>query len=118
MAYRAIGFDLDNTLYHPETKFLDALLPKLFGFWQQKHKISSEEFYAMDRAYKKIYGSGLTGFLVHTPDLDLREFSLHLAHQVSDDDYRQYLRPDGELQKILSEIDPHIKKYIVTNAPL
>jgi putative hydrolase of the HAD superfamily len=114
MAYRAIGFDLDNTLYHPDTKFLDALLPKLFGFWQEKHKISSEEFHARDRVYKKIYGSGLKGFLVHTPELDLREF----ATLYRDEDYQQYLKPDEELQKILSEIDPHIKKYIVTNAPL
>ncbi len=74
-------FDLDNTLYAPETGILEQVGRRMRDFVAREFQLSDEDAQAFCHRYYKQYGGTLRGLQLHHPDVDLNAFSEY-AHNV------------------------------------
>ncbi|MCX8084464.1 MAG: pyrimidine 5'-nucleotidase [Calditerrivibrio sp.] len=101
-------FDLDNTIYPPESGLLKNVDLKINTFMQEILGIPSYIVDNLRQEYRKIYGITLKGLMIHH-NVDPYQY-LDFVHNL---DYHLLLNPDPLLYEILSSIDA--EKYIFTN---
>lgn len=104
-----ILFDLDNTLYPRSCGLFDHIDCLINRYMEEEVKIPAGEVDARRRAYLETHGTTLNG-LIQYHQVDPYDY-LKFVHNVPLDDY---LRPDPDLRKMLSELPQ--KKYIFSNA--
>lgn len=106
---RHLLFDLDETLYSPDTGLWPLIGERITRFIQERLGVSLEEAQALRFRYAREYGVTLAGLLRH--------------HAVDADDYLEYvhrlplgdyLKPDLALNGMLARLP--LPKAIVTNA--
>ena len=73
-------FDLDNTIYEPETKIFNQIDQKMKTFISEKISISKEEALILQKKYYKKYGTTLYG-LMKNHNIDPDEF-LDFVHNI------------------------------------
>ncbi|MBS91870.1 MAG: pyrimidine 5'-nucleotidase [Rickettsiales bacterium] len=100
-------FDLDNTVYSPETKIFDQIDKRMKTFISKKLKISQESAFKIQKLYYKKYGTTLFG-LMKNYNFEPNEF-LEFVHNVDLDN----LKKSSKLFKLI-ELLPG-KKIIYTN---
>lgn len=84
-------FDLDNTLYPPQTRLFSQIEPRMNAFVRKALGVSDEEATRLRIHYWKTYGTTLAG-LMREHDVDPGPY-LHDVHQI---DF-SVLTPDPEL---------------------
>lgn len=109
MAFRAIFFDLDETLYPIGNEVVDVLTNRMNLFIEDKLSVPKEEVKKLRETLFRKYGTTAKG-LVSDYDTDLYEF-LHYVHKI---DLNSYLRPSPALKSMLDRIP--LEKYILTNS--
>jgi putative hydrolase of the HAD superfamily len=109
MAFRAIFFDLDETLYPIGNEAVEVLTNRMNLFIEESLSVPKEEVKKLreDLFYK--YGTTAKG-LVATYDTNLYEF-LHYVHKI---DLKAYIKPSQALKSMLDRIP--LEKYILTNS--
>ncbi len=101
-------FDLDNTLYPPETGLFGAVDARINRFLEQHLGVAGEEADDLRRRYHDAYGITLAGLMAeHRVDPDRY---LEFVHDVP---VRDYLAPDPELRAILAALPG--RRAIFTN---
>lgn len=101
-------FDLDDTLYPPESGLWHAIGERINQYIQERLGLSSSQAIALrDQMYRQ-YGTTLRGLQLHY-GISPQEY-LAFVHDVPINDY---LKPDPRLQKILRSL-PY-RKIIFTN---
>ena len=73
-------FDLDNTIYEPETKIFDQIDQRMKTFISEKIFIPKEEALILQKKYYKKYGTTLYG-LMKNHNIDPDEF-LDFVHNI------------------------------------
>lgn len=106
---RYLIFDLDETLYTPQTGLWDAIGERITLYLRERLGLSLEAAQALRQRYRQQYGVALAGLLAE--------------HNISADDYLayvhdlplpDYLRPDPQLNAMLARLP--LPKAILTNA--
>ncbi|MCS6911149.1 MAG: pyrimidine 5'-nucleotidase, partial [Anaerolineales bacterium] len=106
---RYLLFDLDETLYTPQTGLWDAIGERITLYMCERLGLSLEAARALRLRYRQQYGVALAGLLAE--------------HAISPDDYLayvhdlplpDYLKPDPQLNAMLSRLP--LTKAILTNA--
>ncbi|MBW3139147.1 pyrimidine 5'-nucleotidase [Ferrimonas balearica] len=75
-------FDLDNTLYAPESGILDQVGQRMRDFVARQFDLTPADAHEFCQRYYKQYGGTLRGLQLHHPEVDLEAFS-HYAHDVA-----------------------------------
>lgn len=106
---RYLLFDLDETLYTPQTGLWDAIGERITLYMRERLGLSPEAAQALRLRYRQQYGVALTGLLAE--------------HAINAEDYLAfvhdlplpaYLRPDPPLNAMLARLP--LPKAILTNA--
>jgi putative hydrolase of the HAD superfamily len=106
---RTILFDLDETLYPPQTGIMDHLRSLILRYLCTRLALPPDEADALRRHYFQAYGTTMRGLqLEHHIDPD--EF-LHFVHDIP---LHRYLQPNPGLDAVLTSI--HQQKIVFTNA--
>jgi putative hydrolase of the HAD superfamily len=109
VAARVLFFDLDDTLYPPESGLWPAIQERMGFFMSERLHLSPQDGLALRRKYYETYGTTLRGLQAH--------------HQVDADDFltyvhdlpiEQFLQPAPHLRKILSGLPQPC--WVFTNA--
>jgi putative hydrolase of the HAD superfamily len=106
---RIILFDLDDTLYPPQSGMMDQIRDRILGYIRIRLDLSPEEADALRRHYFQVYGTTMRGLQVNH-HIDADEF-LHFVHDIP---LRQYLQPNPLLDSVLAAVPQ--EKVIFTNA--
>lgn len=102
-------FDMDNTLYPPETGFMGRIAERINAFFVRATGLDPEPAFDLQRRFLCDYGTSLAGLMEHYA-VEPRDF-LDEVHQVALDD----LTPDLALRAALSALPG--QRLIFTNAP-
>jgi putative hydrolase of the HAD superfamily len=102
-------FDLDNTLYPPETGLLQNVSNNISKFIEKKLRLSEKEANILREKYKEKYGITLSGLIKHH-GIDFNEFD-KFVYNIN---YESKLKKDNNLYNILKRIN--LKKIIYTNS--
>jgi putative hydrolase of the HAD superfamily len=106
---RTILFDLDDTLYPPESGIMGEIRKRILEFIMTRLDLPRAEADALRRKYFLEYGTSMRGLQIkHQIDTD--EF-LHFVHDIP---IQEHLEPNAELDAMLATIDQD--KVIFTNA--
>jgi len=106
---RYLIFDLDETLYTPQTGLWDAIGKRITQYMRERLGLSPAEAEALRLRYRRQYGIALAGLMAE--------------HAISADDFLayvhdlplpHYLRPDPQLNAMLARLP--LPKAILTNA--
>ena len=100
-------FDLDNTIYEPETKIFSQIDEKMKTFISEKIFISKEEALILQKKYYKKYGTTLFGLMKHH-DINPDEF-LDFVHNID----LENLKKNPTLHKMIKILPG--EKIIYTN---
>jgi putative hydrolase of the HAD superfamily len=109
VATRVLFFDLDDTLYPPESGLWPAIQERMGFFMQERLHLSPQDGLALRRKYYETYGTTLRGLQAH--------------HQVDADDFLTYvhdlpiekfLQPAPRLREILAGLP--LPRWVFTNA--
>ncbi|MBY6185648.1 pyrimidine 5'-nucleotidase [Marinobacter hydrocarbonoclasticus] len=103
-------FDLDNTLYSPESGILDQVGQRMRDFVAREFQLSDADAHAFCQRYYKQYGGTLRGLQLHHPQVDLAAFSSY-AHDVALDALPRVPELADELQAISK------RRILFTNSP-
>lgn len=109
MRFKAILFDLDNTLYRQESGIFDLIDDRMNQWLTSNLGVSREEVEEFRRKYFIRYGTTLRGLMLHHK-VDPKEF-LEFVHDVP---VRDFLSTDLELRKLLQWV--RSRKIIFTNS--
>lgn len=109
--FKAILFDLDNTLYSEKCGVFDLIDLRMNEWLTSRLNIPKEDVDLFRHKYFMKYGTTLRGLMLHH-DVDPREF-LDFVHDVP---VRDFLSADLDLRRTLEEI--HCRKIIFTNSDL
>ena len=109
MPYTTVFFDLDDTLYAPETGIWGAIRERMNRYMLEVLHIPSEQVSALRHFYFETYGTTLRGLQYHY-HVDAADF-LAYVHDLPIEDI---LKPDPELRAFLLSI-PH-PCFVFTNA--
>lgn len=109
--FKAILFDLDNTLYSEKCGVFDLIDQRMNEWLTSRLQVSLEEVDQFRNRYFMKYGTTLRGLMLHH-DVEPREF-LDFVHDVPVHDF---LSADLELRRTLEEI--HSRRIIFTNSDL
>jgi len=109
MLFRTIFFDLDDTLYPPNSGLWNAIRDRMVRYMIERLNISPELVPELRKSYFETYGTTLKGLQIHY-QINTDEF---LAY-VHDLPLHEYLKPDPELRKIILSLPQN--KWIFTNA--
>lgn len=106
---RHLLFDLDETLYGPQTGLWSAIGERIITFIMERLRVTRAEAEALRLRYREQYGAALNGliaeFATGTDDY------LRYVHDLALD---QYLQPDPALNGMLARLP--LPKAILTNA--
>lgn len=106
---RYILFDLDETLYAPDSGLMPAVGDRMRLYLEREYNLSPEVAHELQKRYWHEYGTTLRGLMME------REIDpLHFLDFVHDVDITRYLAPNPQLRQLLENI-PY-PKAIVTNA--
>lgn len=100
-------FDLDNTLYPPETEFMALVEGRMTDFMQAKTGLPRDEARAIQKGFYHEHGTTLAGLMAHY-DIDPEDF-LTQVHDVSLD----RLTPDLALRHAISGLPG--RRLVFTN---
>ncbi len=106
---RTILFDLDETLYPPQTGVMEQIRLLMLRYLGERLHLSPPEAEALQRHYFQVYGTTMRGLMINH-QIDPEEF-LQYVHNVP---LQQYLRPNPALDAALASLRQH--KVIFTNA--
>jgi putative hydrolase of the HAD superfamily len=106
---RTILFDLDETLYPPQTGIMDQLRALMLRYLQAQLDLSPEQADALRRRYFMTYGTTMRGLQINH-HIDPDEF-LHYVHDIP---LHEYLQPNPKLDSVLASLPQ--EKIIFTNA--
>jgi len=109
MLFRTIFFDLDDTLYPPNSGLWNAIRDRMVRYMIERLNISPELVPELRKSYFETYGTTLKGLQIHY-QINTDEF---LAY-VHDLPLHEYLKPDPELRRIILSLPQN--KWIFTNA--
>jgi len=109
--FKAILFDLDNTLYSEDCGIFDLIDQRMNEWLTNRLNIPVEEVNEFRHRYFMQYGTTLRGLMLHH-QVDPREF-LEYVHNVP---VRNFLALDQELRKTLEAV--RTRKMIFTNSDL
>ena len=109
MPFSTLFFDLDETLYPPQTGLWGEIRARINLYMHDRLGFSWEEIDATREKYFAEYGTTLRGLQAHH-QVDMDEY-LAFVHDVPLD---RFIAPDPELRAALTSIP--IRKYIFTNA--
>ena len=104
-------FDLDNTLYPPQSAIIEQIIPRMGIFVSNELGISIEESNALCDGYYHRYGGAGRGIQLHYPNVDLNKFS-EFSHQVNLDNVKKATKLKEALQGLKKS------RYVFTNSPL
>src|SRR5262245_20491382 len=107
--FKAILFDLDNTLYTEESGIFNLIDKRMNEWLISRLHISPEEVNQFRNHYFMKYGTTLRGLMLHH-DVNPHDF-LHYVHDVP---VHEFLTADEELRKMLGLITS--RKIIFTNS--
>jgi putative hydrolase of the HAD superfamily len=107
--FRAILFDLDNTLYTEESGIFDIIDQRMNEWLISQLHVSPEEVNHFRNNYFMKYGTTLRGLMLHH-DVDPHDF-LNYVHDVP---VAEFLSADAELRRMLGLIEG--RKIIFTNS--
>jgi putative hydrolase of the HAD superfamily len=104
-------FDLDNTLYPPESAILEQIFPRMRSFISTELGMTIEESNVLCEDFYHRYGGTIRGLQLHYPQINLNTFS-DFSHQVNLDKVEKATK--------LKEALYGLKKtrYVFTNSPL
>ncbi|MBG0770594.1 MAG: pyrimidine 5'-nucleotidase [Anaerolineaceae bacterium] len=108
-AYKAILFDLDDTLYPQNSHLMDNLLLRIHRFMEDELHFSSEEIPELRHRLYQTYGTTLRG-LQSEFQVDMDTYLDYL----NDVPLEDYLHQDLALGELLSSLD--MPKYVLTNS--
>tara|TARA_Y100000991_G_C21849696_1_gene296088 strand:+ start:55 stop:714 length:660 start_codon:yes stop_codon:yes gene_type:complete len=100
-------FDLDNTIYEPETNIFNQIDEKMKTFISEKIFITKDEALILQKKYYKKYGTTLFGLMKHH-NIDPNEF-LDYVHNID----LENLKTNPTLHKMIKALPG--KKIIYTN---
>ena len=103
-------FDLDNTIYSPNTKIFDEIDNRMKKYISKLLKISESEAFKIQKLYYKEFGTTLSG-LIKNHNVNADEF-LDYVHKVD----LKNLTESKDLKKSISQLGG--KKIIYTNGDL
>ncbi|MBY5991750.1 pyrimidine 5'-nucleotidase [Ferrimonas balearica] len=103
-------FDLDNTLYSPQSGILDQVGQRMRDYVAREFQLSHDEAHAFCQRYYKRYGGTLRGLQLHHPQVDLEAFSQY-AHDVELDNLPRVSELADELAAISK------RRILFTNSP-
>ena len=103
-------FDLDNTIYSPNTKIFDEIDNRMKKYISKLLKISESEAFKIQKLYYKEFGTTLSG-LIKNHNVNADEF-LDYVHKVD----LKNLTESKDLKKSISQLRG--KKIIYTNGDL
>lgn len=106
---RLLLFDLDETLYAPETGLWPVIGDRITLYIQERLGLTPEAAGALRRRYAQEYGITLAGLLRYH-GVDPEDY-LEFVHRVPLD---EYLRPDPALNGMLARLP--LPKAVLTNA--
>lgn len=107
---KIIAFDLDETLYSPDTGLMEAINERIKLYMVQKLGFDPAEVDQIRQKYYACYGTSLRGLMVEY-GIDPEDY-LHFVHDVP---LEHYLSQDNQsLRRVLSRIP--LEKVIFTNA--
>ncbi len=109
MRFTTIFFDLDDTLYPPNTGLWDAIKDRMNDYMRERLNIPAEQVSALREKYYKQFGTTTRG-LQEYHDLDTQDF-LAYVHDVP---LKDYLTPDPTLRSIIASLPT--RNLIFTNA--
>lgn len=109
MKIRHLLFDLDETLYPPNTGLWPVLGGRMNTYIHAKLGIPEDEVEDLRESYFQTYGTSLRGLQTNF-DIDANEY-LEYVHDVCVSDF---IQPDETLQHILAELSGN--KVVFTNA--
>ncbi len=101
-------FDLDNTIYSPESGLFKAVDNRINLYLKKYLKIPENKVNELRKNYWLKYGTTLNG-LMRFHNIN----PVHYLEFVHDVEINEFLKEDEELKKIFSQID--CKKFIFTN---
>jgi len=107
---KAIFFDCDDCLYFDDWNTASHLTEKIEQFCVERKGLPRGEAYKL---YKQ-HGTALRGLLAEKHVEHSEEAIDEYLEEVHDLPIHELLGPDVELQRMLSEMDPSIPKYIFT----
>ncbi len=93
-------FDLDNTLYPPNTGIMEMINERINRFMIEKVGVLEEEVDNLREDYRKYYGVTLKGLMVNYK-VDPSDY-LEYVHDL---EYNKYIKSDKKLRKILEGIN-------------
>lgn len=102
-------FDMDNTLYPPETGFMRRVSERINAFFVRATGLEPGPAFELQKKFLRDYGTSLAGLMEHYA-VEPRDF-LDEVHEVSLSD----LSPDPALRAALSALPG--QRIIFTNAP-
>ncbi|MBN2148188.1 MAG: pyrimidine 5'-nucleotidase [Anaerolineales bacterium] len=109
MYYRTLFFDLDDTLYPPNSGLWEVIRQRMQHYMRQMLNLPEEELTALREHYLETYGTTLRGlqqhYVVDTDD--------YLAY-VHDLPLQDYIQPDPALRTLLLSLPQ--KRWVFTNA--
>jgi len=108
-ALRYVVFDLDNTLYPPESGIMQEVGRLILRYMTERLRMPLREAEELRIRYLTDYGTTMAGLLRHQA-IDPEDY-LSYVHDMSIGDY---LRPNGELDQVLESVAA--PKAIWTNA--
>lgn len=106
--YRAVIFDVDNTLYTRETGLFAAIDRRIHLFLRERYSCGDEEATARRRAFRERHHITLLG-LMHEEGMEPEDY-LRFVHDVP---VEELLAPDPFLDRLLSGIP--CPKHLFTN---
>jgi putative hydrolase of the HAD superfamily len=109
MRFKALFFDLDETLYPATNGLWKAIRERIHAYMLERMEFPPENIQALREKYFREYGTTLRGLQINH-SVDMEEY-LAFVHDVPLD---QYLQPDPEQRRLIESLP--VKKYIFTNA--
>ena len=103
-------FDVDDTLYPPDNGLWDELAGRIDRYLVERIGVNPADSDTVRSQYYREHGTTLNGLMYEHPELDPLEY-LAFVHDLS---YKELLRPDPELNRMLADLP--LRKAIFTNA--
>lgn len=110
MAFEAIVFDLDNTLYPASCGLMDQLAQQIGAFVMKELELEEEAAQALCSHYYATYGATLHGLQRHHAHVDLDHY-LTSVHQLQ---VEHFVQPNRRLNTLLARLP--LRKIVFTNS--
>jgi putative hydrolase of the HAD superfamily len=111
MPYKTLYFDLDDTLYPPQSGLWDAIRDRMNEYMKNFVDLPLPEIVSLCQRYLEEYGTTLRGLQAHY-EVDVEDY---LAY-VHDLPLEKYINPDPPLKEVLLSLPQ--KRWIFTNSDI